>query len=125
MNSKHTLVWLVVAAALFAFIFAFEHFLRPNGTAVSAILPDLQPAAVTSVQLFPANAPEIRADRTNGAWRLTTPIVYPAQSTAIETLLAALQKLTPAIRISAGELREQRNAETDYGFETPQCLARD
>ncbi|HXR49348.1 MAG TPA: DUF4340 domain-containing protein [Candidatus Limnocylindrales bacterium] len=119
MNSKNTLVWLVVAAALFAFIFAFEHFLRPNGTELSAILPDLQPATVTSVQLFPANAPEIRADRTNGAWRLTTPIVYPAQSTAVETLLAALQKLTPAIRISAGELREQRGAEADYGFETP------
>ena len=119
MNSKTTLVWLVVAAALFAFIFAFEHFLRPNGTEMSAILPDLQPATVTSVQVFPANALEIQADHTNGAWRLTKPIIYPAQSTAIETLLAALQKLTPAIRISAGELREQRGAEADYGFETP------
>ena len=119
MNSKNTLVWLVVAAALFAFIFAFEHFLRPHGTEMSAILPDLQPATVTSVQVFPANALEIRADRTNGTWQLTKPITYPAQSTAIETLLAALQKLTPAIRISAGELREQRGAEADYGFETP------
>ncbi len=79
----------------------------------------MQPATVTSVQVIPANALEIRADRTNGAWLLTKPIVYPAQSTAIETLLAALQKLTPAIRISAGELREQRGAEADYGFETP------
>jgi hypothetical protein len=119
MNSKNTLVWLVIAAALFAFIFAFEHFLRPNGTELSAILPDLQPATVTSVQVIPANALEIRADRTNGAWLLTKPITYPAQSTAMETLLAALQKLTPAIRISAGELREQRGAEADYGFETP------
>ncbi len=119
MNSKNTLVWLVVAAALFAFIFAFEHFLRPNGAERSAILPDLQPATVTSVQVIPANALEIRADRTNGAWLLTRPIVYPAQSTAVEILLAALQKLAPAIRISAGELREQRSAEADYGFETP------
>ncbi|HKW28434.1 MAG TPA: DUF4340 domain-containing protein, partial [Verrucomicrobiae bacterium] len=119
MNSKNTLVWLVVAAALFAFIFAFEHFLRPNDTEPSAILPDLQPATVTSIQVIPANALEIRADRTNGAWRLTRPIAYPAQSAAVETLLAALQKLTPAIRISAGELREQRGAEADYGFETP------
>lgn len=119
MNSKNTLVWLVVAAALFAFIFAFEHFLRPNDTEPSAILPDLQPATVTSIQVIPANALEIRADHTNGAWRLTRPIVYPAQSTAVDTLLTALQKLTPAIRISAGELREQRGAEADYGFETP------
>ena len=74
--------------------------------------------------MIPANALEIRADRTNGAWLLTKPITYPAQPAAIETLLAALQKLTPAIRISAGELREQRSAEADYGFETPQRLAR-
>lgn len=119
MNSKNTLIWLVVAAALFAFIFAFDHFLRPVTTEVSAILPDLQPAAVTSVQVIPANTLEIRADRTNGKWLLTRPIAYPAQTTAIEALLAALQKLTPAIRISAGELREQRGAEADYGFETP------
>ena len=119
MNSKNTLVWLVVAAALFAFIFAFEHFLRPTSAGMSAILPDLQPATVTSVQVFPANALEIRADRTNGTWLLTKPITYPAQSTGIETLLAALQKLTPALRISAGELREQHGAEADYGFETP------
>ena len=120
MNSKNTLVWLVIAAALFAFIFAFEHFLRPTTAEVSAILPDLQPAAVTSIQIIPANALAIRADYTNGAWLLTKPIAYPAQTAAIETLLTALQKLTPAIRISAGELREQRSAEADYGFETPQ-----
>ncbi len=120
MNSKNTLVWLVVAAVLFAFIFVFEHFLRPARPEPSAILPDLQPSAVTSVQVIPANALEIRADRTNGTWLLTKPITYPAQPAAIEALLAALQKLTPAMRISAGELREQRSAEADYGFETPQ-----
>jgi len=119
MNSKNTLVWLVIAAALFAFIFAFEHFLRPSGTDLTAILPDLHPSAITSVQVIPANALEIRADYTNGTWLLTQPITYRAQSAAIETLLEALQKLTPAIRISAGERREHRGAEADYGFENP------
>ena len=120
MNSKNTFVWLVIAAALFAFIFTFEHFLRPTSAEPSAIMPDLQPSSVTSIQVIPAHALEIRADCTNGTWLLTRPIAYPAQTTAIETLLAALQKLTPAIRISAGELREQHSAEADYGFETPQ-----
>jgi hypothetical protein len=119
MNSKNTLIWLVIAAALFAFIFAFEHFLRSTGAESSAILSDLQPSTVTSVQVIPANALEICANRTNGTWLLTKPINYPAQPAAVETLLVALQKLTPAIRISAGELREQSGAETDYGFETP------
>ena len=73
----------------------------------AAILPDLQPAAVTSVQVFPAGALEIRADRTNGGWVLTKPVVYPAQTAAIEALLDALQKLAPA-KISAAELREHK-----------------
>jgi hypothetical protein len=120
MNSKNTLIWLVIAAALFAFIFAFEHFLRPNTTESLTVLPDLQPSSVTSIQVIPADALEIRADYTNGTWLLTKPIAYPAQATAIETLLVALQKLTPAVRISAGELHEQRSAEADYGFEPPQ-----
>lgn len=120
MNSKNTLIWLVVAAVLFGFIFVFEHFFRPAPVEPPAILADLQPAAVTSVQVIPANALEIRADRTNDTWLLTKPIMYPAQPAAIEALLAALQKLTPAIRISAGELREQHSAESDYGFDTPQ-----
>jgi len=122
MNSKNTLIWLTVAVALFAFIFVFDRFLRPTAATPSPILSNLQPATVTSVQVIPANALEIQADHTNGAWGkwlLTKPVVYPAQPAAVETLLAALQKLTPAIRISAGELREQHNAEMDYGFEPP------
>ena len=119
MNSKNTLIWLVIAAALFAFIFAFEHFLRPVVAEPSAILSGLQSASVTSVQVIPADALEIQADHTNGTWLLSRPMVYPAQPAAVEALLAALQKLTPAIRISAGELREQRGAEADYGFDLP------
>jgi len=119
MNSKNTLIWLVVAAALFAFIFALDHFLRPAVVEPSAILSDVRPSTVTSIRVIPADALEIRADYTNGAWLLTKPVVYPAQPAAVETLLAALQKLTPAIRISPGELRGQRNAEMDDGFEPP------
>ena len=69
--------------------------------------------------MIPSGALEIRADRTNGAWLLTKPIVYPAQPAAIEALLDALQKLTPATRISAAELRNHRNADLEFGFETP------
>jgi len=47
-------------------------------------------------------------------------VAYPAQPAAIETLLAALQKLVPATRISPGELREHRTADADFGFDLPQ-----
>ena len=119
MNSKTTGIWFPIAAALFALIFIFEHFLRPADAESSRILPELRPAAVTSVQVIPSGALEIRADRTSGVWLLTKPITYPAQPAAIEALLDALQKLTPATRISAAELRNHRNADVEFGFETP------
>jgi hypothetical protein len=119
MNPKNTGIWFLIAAALFALIFIFEHFLRPAAAESSGILPELSPPAVTSVQVIPSGAFEIRADRTNGAWVLTKPIAYPAQPAAIETLLDALQKLTPATRIGAAELRSHRNADVEFGFEPP------
>jgi hypothetical protein len=84
------------------------------------LLPNLRPAAVTSVQVFPSGAQEISASRTNGGWVLTRPVSYPAQAAAIEALLDALQKLAPA-KFSAAELREHTNSETEFGFENPQA----
>lgn len=119
MKSNNTWLWFVVATILFAFIFFFERHLHPSATLPASILPQLQIPAVTSVQIIPAGALEIRADRTNNAWRLTKPISYPAQTAAIEALLAALQKLKPVTRIGAAELHD-RNPETEFGFEIPQ-----
>jgi hypothetical protein len=120
MNSKTTGTWFVIAAALFALIFFFQrHWNAPTGIPVN-ILAGLQPSAVTSVQIIPAGALEIRADRMNGNWLLSKPMVYPAQAAAIETLLDALQKLAPTTRIGAGELQERHDADEDFGFEPPQ-----
>jgi hypothetical protein len=120
MSSKNTWIWFVVAAALFAFIFSFQRFSRSSTTESSHIFSDLRPNVVTSIQVIPVNALEIRAERTNNAWSLTKPVIYPAQPAAVEGLLAALQKLTPITRISAGELREHRDADMEYGFDPPQ-----
>ncbi len=119
MNPKTTGIWFVIAAALFAFILFWEHHVHQSA-ATTNILPGLKPATVTSIEIFSANAPEIRAARTNGVWQLTTPVSYPAQTTAIEMLLGALQKLVPATKINAAELREHQTADTEYGFDNPQ-----
>jgi len=120
MNSKTTGTWFVIAATLFALIFFFQRHWNATAGIPANILADLQPSAATSVQVIPAAALEIRADRTNGNWFLSKPMVYPAQTAAIETLLDALQKLTPATRIGAGELREHHDADVEFGFEPPQ-----
>src|ERR1035441_3022188 len=120
MNSKTTGIWFVIAAALLAFIFVFEHYLRPVVAGPAPLLPNLRPAAVTGVQVFQPNAPEISAARTNGGWFLTRPVSYPAQTAAIEALLDALQKIAPT-RFSAGELRERKDYESEFGLDHPQA----
>ena len=119
MNSKITGIWFVIAASLFAVIFFLHRILQPAATESFGILPGLRPADVTSVQIIPSGALEIRVCRTNHAWLLTKPAAYPAQSAAIEALLEALQKLTAATRLNAAELRQHHNADAEFGFEMP------
>ena len=73
-----------------------NHCFRTVVAGPAPLLPDLRPAAVTSVQVFPSGALEIRADRATNGWMLAKPVAYPAQAAAIEALLDALQKLAPA-----------------------------
>ena len=120
MNSKSTFVWFVVAAVLFASILLVNRFLHPPAASVGNLLPGLQSAAVTTVQVIPAGTLEIRADRKNGTWLLTKPVSYPAQSAAVEALLSALQKMTPVTRISAGEVHQHGTSDSDFGFDPPQ-----
>ena len=120
MNSKTTGIWFVIATALIAFIFVFEHYLRPVTAGPAPLLPGLLPSAVTRVQVFPSGAHEISADRANVGWILKKPVIYPAQAAAIGALLDALQKLSP-YKISAGELHESKNLDADFGFENPQA----
>jgi len=118
MNTKSTWGWFVVAAMLAAFIIIFQHYFRPTASVAGAILPGLQMQSVTSVQIIPNGALEIQADRADNSWLLSKPISYPAQPAAIEALLDALQKLTPS-KISAAQLREHKNSDTEFGFDNP------
>lgn len=120
MNSKNTRVWLLLAAALFATIYCLDHYLHPAPPDATRDWPKFQVAQATSVQVIPSGALEIRADHTNGTWYLSSPISYPAQPAAIEALLDSLDKLTPASRLSASDLRQQPTADKDYGFDVPQ-----
>ena len=120
MNSKTTGVWFVIAMALAAFILIFDRWFNSGPVGPAPLLPGLRPAAVSSVQVFPAGSLEISVSRTNGNWYLTRPVTYPAQPAAIQALLDSLQKLAPA-KITAAELREQKNTDAEFGMENPQA----
>ncbi|MGH7980148.1 MAG: DUF4340 domain-containing protein, partial [Limisphaerales bacterium] len=119
MNSKHTLAWFIVAVALFAFIVGYRFFERSTVVQPANVLPDLHPPAVTAVQINPRDSEEIYAVNTNGAWSLTQPVAYPAQASAIESLLTALQKLKPAVHITPTEMTQNHDANAQFGFNSP------
>ena len=52
---------------------------------------------------------------------MTQPISYPAQGAPIMALLDALAGLEWQERISAGELKDQPDAQEKFGFTQPQC----
>ena len=120
MKSKTTALWFVLAATLFAGIWLCQKFLQPAAPAVATLLPGLRADDLTAIQISPANALEIAAVRTNGAWQLEKPLAYPAQAAAIEALAGALEKLTPATRLTAAEIRSHKNADAEFGFDNPQ-----
>jgi hypothetical protein len=120
MSSKNTWLWLTVAAALFAFIFLFEHFRPHPPTGPFYLLPELDARTVRVVQIHPAGQPEIRVERTNHVWHLVAPVAYLAQGTNVDRLLAALQGLTVAHRIPERDFRRNSKMAADYGVEPPQ-----
>lgn len=121
MSFKATCYWLLLAGGLFAFIFFYQRHAHRGPAGPELILPKLNPAAVTFVQVRSGpKAGEIRAERTNGLWRLSEPLAYPAQAEGINKLLTALGQLTPATFLSETELHSHPDADQEYGLDPPQ-----
>jgi hypothetical protein len=120
MNSKSTVLWLLLAVVLATTIWISGHYFQPGVTGASPLFAGLRTARVTGVQVIPAGGREISVTRTNQAWRLEKPLVYPAQAAAIEGLLGTLEKLTPILSLSAGELSGRNNSDAELGFSNPQ-----
>jgi hypothetical protein len=122
MSFRTTLIWLAIGAILFAFIFFYQRHARIKGPLADGHgFPRIDPAEVVSVQVRPGLELEILAVRTNTAWQLMEPLVWPAQSLSLETFLSTLAKAQPAAVISPAEVRANPKAETDYGFDSPRA----
>lgn len=123
MSPRKTIIWVLVAGGLFAFIFFVQHHRRLPVTVPAKVLPALSPESVSAISIRPSGPGQlqIRFDRTNGNWQLTQPLSYPAQSERINRLLTSLQQLTPNPYISGSELRTHPNADDEFGFTSPQA----
>jgi hypothetical protein len=119
MTSKANWFWISTAAALFAFIFFYQRHAHKPPPGPTRLLANFKTAAVTSIQVRPEGQLEIRAERTNGTWALTQPLVYPAEALNVESLLIILERLTPTTYITRRELATRPKAEEEYGFGAP------
>src|SRR5712692_12027224 len=117
MKCKPPYIFLALAGWLFGIIVLLEQYTRtasPPGPLVS-----FQPAAVTNIALRRTNQFVLRAEKIGGAWNLTLPISYPAQSFAIESLLEALKNLSSFAYIPPEEFRSGRRSIAEYGLDVP------
>ncbi len=120
MKAKTTVLWLILAVSLAAFIWIFNQYFRPAGLADPRLLTGLRAAGVTGIHIYPGGAPEISVIHTNGAWQLQKPLAYPAQADGMQALLGELEKLVPITRLTASELHGHKNTEAEFGFENRQ-----
>jgi hypothetical protein len=123
MSAKKTILWVAVAALLFSFIYFYQRHVHPAPSGSVKVLPELRLDLVSSILVRPSGSGQlqIRADRSNGIWRLSQPLNYPAQGDRVQKLLTFLEQLKAAPYISAAELRAHTNADEDYGFASPKA----
>jgi len=112
---------MLLAALLAGIIFGLERWTAPPVGVPVPLLVDFKANDVTSLQVTLADQSAMRVERSNGVWRVTNPIMYPAQVASIEGLLNVLEQLTPATIIPPNEVRLRRNADEEFGFVNPQA----
>ncbi|MEW6161137.1 MAG: DUF4340 domain-containing protein, partial [Verrucomicrobiota bacterium] len=120
MNTKTTWRLLIAAVLLFGFIWLLERrpaITPPAPTSGKRLLTGYIPEQTRSISILRTNG-LIRAERAGERWRMTTP-PYPAQSTAIETLLESLSNLRAQDSISPQEVQADPRGLASFGLSPP------
>ena len=120
MKSKSTILWFIVAATLAAAIWLLDTYFKPAPMGEKALFTGLRTDKVSGIQVIPGGAREISVIHSNKTWMVERPIIYPAQTAAIDGLLSALEKLTPVMSFTAGEMSGHKNPDAEFGFDNPQ-----
>ena len=125
MNWKNTWLLIVFTGALFSFIYFFERHQptsEPRAVEGARVLPELSTADILRIQLRRGNDFSLVIERTNRAWFIMAPHVYPASTLPVNGLLLALRNLTAPVHITSSEVLQRRLTSADFGFDAPQAV---
>ena len=123
MNPRTTILLLLAALGLFAYVWFYER--HTPGTlhlaeATQRLFPAFEPGQANVVDILRTNS-IIRAERqSNGRWQLMNPS-YPAQTAMIDNWLASLKSLTRQAFITAQDLQNQPGGLSAFGLDPPQA----
>jgi len=103
MNTRTTWILLVTALALGAGLYLTAPRNGPATVPGAERLTSIIASEVTAIELLRSNA-VVRVERTTNGWRMTLPIQYGAQESAVEAFLDALSALRPSAFISPAQM---------------------
>lgn len=120
MNVRSNWILFLVALGLAAYVMLVDRKagVTVRGGAGASTYEPVDPGSVTAVELMRSNA-VVRAEATNGTWRLVLPVAYPAQAASVEKLLAGLGHVVPSGFITPGQVAGQPDGLKSYGLEPP------
>lgn len=99
--------WLLTGGALLLALYTYwtepDGGVRVAGTRGASAYVPVRASDVTAVEFVRSNA-VLRVERVGNDWRMREPVNYPAQTTAIEALLTALEHLQPQRWMSLKEV---------------------
>jgi hypothetical protein len=118
MNARATWILLALALALGGYVYVSErHRTSADATNPEVGYAPVRPESVTALELLRSNT-VVRVERGSDGWRLTMPVRYRAQGTAVDGFLDALAKLRPRAYIPSTQLEtgDTTNRLTAFGF---------
>lgn len=122
MRTKVTLVLVFLNVALFFFIFTFERNWRTEAASRESRRRVLGPesADISALEVV-STAPggSFKLVREKGGWALTEPVDWPANETAVSSILHELQLLEHEASFAVAELAQTSQSVADYGLDRP------
>jgi hypothetical protein len=121
MNTRTNWLMLLAAVGLGAYVFLVDRkagMSVRSGSGETTMYAPVEVASVTAVDVARSNL-VMRAEVEEGVWRMTLPLVYPAQSASIQRFLDQISRLLPTGYVTASEVGAQPEGLKAFGLEPP------